>query len=231
MKKIRLIKNGFTLVELLIIIAFVGLLSAFLFSSYSSVQLRTRDTQRKNDLKQIQTALELYRQDYGRYPYFSGMQAGNWLTISRPGPNCPNAIYGTPTTYCYTSAICINPSTFSSIYVGLPFTSQYLPKVPSDPLPLNSATCVSPGIAGTYDPGCYLYVAWDTDQDRSQSYYWEKYTLYASLENQNDVNACSTNKPISYGYGSVSGSTCTYFNLGGAPCQSSLFNYWVSSPE
>ncbi len=60
--------NGFTLVELLIVIVIIGVLSAILMANFVGVRQRARDAQRKSDLRQIQSALELYRADVGSYP-------------------------------------------------------------------------------------------------------------------------------------------------------------------
>jgi general secretion pathway protein G len=54
---------GFTLVELLVVIAIIGGLSALLVPNFMGARERARDAQRKSDLKQIQKALEMYRQD------------------------------------------------------------------------------------------------------------------------------------------------------------------------
>ena len=68
--KDKVIKNikGFTLVELLIVIAIIGVLSALLMANFIGVRQRARDAQRKSDLRQMQSALELYRSDLGLYP-------------------------------------------------------------------------------------------------------------------------------------------------------------------
>jgi len=55
------------LVELLIVVAVIGILAALLTANYIGVRQRARDAQRKADLKQIQSALELYRADQGSY--------------------------------------------------------------------------------------------------------------------------------------------------------------------
>lgn len=61
-------ENGFTLIELLVVIAIIGGLSALLLPNFMSARERARDSQRKSDLKQIQKALEMYRQDNYVFP-------------------------------------------------------------------------------------------------------------------------------------------------------------------
>lgn len=64
------IKNsqGFTLIELLTVISIIGILTGLLTVSFLGVRVRGRDAQRKSDIKQIQSALELYRADNDQYP-------------------------------------------------------------------------------------------------------------------------------------------------------------------
>lgn len=64
---IKLLK-GFTLVELLVVMAILGVLVTLVGTSFMSAQMRGRDAQRKSDLKQISSALELFFNDYGTYP-------------------------------------------------------------------------------------------------------------------------------------------------------------------
>jgi general secretion pathway protein G len=59
---------GFTLVELLVVITILGVLATIGLVSFASAQARGRDAQRKSDLKQIASSLELYYSDYGKYP-------------------------------------------------------------------------------------------------------------------------------------------------------------------
>lgn len=61
-------KKAFTLVELLVVMAIIGVLAAMAVGSFRTAQLRGRDTQRKSDLKQIAHSLELFYADYGKYP-------------------------------------------------------------------------------------------------------------------------------------------------------------------
>ncbi|MFH1970889.1 MAG: prepilin-type N-terminal cleavage/methylation domain-containing protein, partial [Patescibacteria group bacterium] len=61
-------KKGFTLVELLVVMGILGILVSLVAGNFRSSQIRGRDAQRKSDLKQIATALELFYGDYGYYP-------------------------------------------------------------------------------------------------------------------------------------------------------------------
>ena len=56
-------KKGFTLIELLVVIAIIGSLSALFLPNFMAARERARDAQRKSDLKQIQKAIELFKQD------------------------------------------------------------------------------------------------------------------------------------------------------------------------
>ncbi|MFA6547436.1 MAG: prepilin-type N-terminal cleavage/methylation domain-containing protein [Candidatus Magasanikbacteria bacterium] len=61
-------KKGFTLIELLIVIAIIGLLSTLAVVALGSARVKARDSKRLADLKQLQTALELYYTDQNAYP-------------------------------------------------------------------------------------------------------------------------------------------------------------------
>ena len=61
-------KKGFTLIELLVVIAIIGLLSTLSILALNSARARARDAKRIADVKQIQTALEMFYNDTGDYP-------------------------------------------------------------------------------------------------------------------------------------------------------------------
>ncbi len=60
--------KGFTLIELLVVIAIIGLLASVVMSSLSNARTKARDTRRMQDLRQIQTALEMYYSSHNAYP-------------------------------------------------------------------------------------------------------------------------------------------------------------------
>lgn len=61
-------KNGFTLIEVIVVSTILIVLSAVGISSYTGTIKRTRDARRKADLNTIQKALESYYDDNGSYP-------------------------------------------------------------------------------------------------------------------------------------------------------------------
>lgn len=59
---------GFTLVELLVVMAIIGILAVISLANFRTSQIKARDAERKNDLRQIANALEAYMNDHGSYP-------------------------------------------------------------------------------------------------------------------------------------------------------------------
>ena len=55
------LKKGFTLIELMIVLAIIGILAAGLYPSITGYLARGRDSVKVTDIKQINTALVLYQ--------------------------------------------------------------------------------------------------------------------------------------------------------------------------
>ncbi|OGY45021.1 MAG: hypothetical protein A3A24_02500 [Candidatus Buchananbacteria bacterium RIFCSPLOWO2_01_FULL_46_12] len=69
-------KKGFTLIELLVVIAIIGLLSTLAVVALNSAREKARDAKRVADVKQVQTALELYFNDASGYPVETAQTLG-----------------------------------------------------------------------------------------------------------------------------------------------------------
>jgi len=69
-------RQGFTLVELLIIIAVIGLLAGMVVISMKNVKAKARDTQRVSDVGTIAKALNMYQNGINVYPIFDGYITG-----------------------------------------------------------------------------------------------------------------------------------------------------------
>lgn len=105
-------RQGFTLLELLVVITLIGVLTAITVVSYSQFLKQARVAKRKADLQEIRMALEMYRaNNSGLYPETtsSSYPCNGWWCGS-----CSN--YGSLTT---------------SYIPGL--ASQYMQKLPHDP--------------------------------------------------------------------------------------------------
>ena len=78
-------QKAFTLIELLVVISIIGLLASVILVSLNSARGKSRDTARKQTLRQIQKALELYYDANSSYP-----STGFLWYSSEPGDANPN---------------------------------------------------------------------------------------------------------------------------------------------
>lgn len=64
----KLNQKGFTIIELLVVIVIIGILVALALPNLFSAQARGRDSDRKNELKNLQQKLETHFGDNDAYP-------------------------------------------------------------------------------------------------------------------------------------------------------------------
>lgn len=88
--------KGFTLIELLVVIAIIGVLASIVLASLNTARRKGRDAKRVGDIKNIQTALEMYFDSCAAYPASllisatngcpSGITLGSFLPAIPVGP-------------------------------------------------------------------------------------------------------------------------------------------------
>ncbi len=66
-------QSGFTIVELLIVIVIIGILATLVIVTFSGVQQRARDSERKTDINAIAGQLEAAYAKTGTYPALAGL--------------------------------------------------------------------------------------------------------------------------------------------------------------
>lgn len=61
-------RGGFTIIELLVVVAIIGLLTALGFALFSEARTKSRDAKREKDVKTLQDALSIYVTNASTYP-------------------------------------------------------------------------------------------------------------------------------------------------------------------
>jgi type II secretion system protein G len=121
MQKLLKRQEGFTLLELLIVIVIIGILALIIVPGLASGPKRARDTTRKTDIRALKNALETYYNDNNVYPTGTNVNVST-LTVLVPDylktiPNDPKAGQN----YTYTSAS------------GTSYTLEATLETPNDP--------------------------------------------------------------------------------------------------
>ena len=80
--KVKKFIKGFTLIELLVVIAIIGILATIAVVALQNARAKARDARRVADVKQTQTALELFFNDKQRYPSAEEFNAGSLFSTS-----------------------------------------------------------------------------------------------------------------------------------------------------
>lgn len=67
--------KGFTIIELLIVIAIITILSGLVLNNFRDAQAKARDTERRQDIYNVHTKLEEFYNENGSYPGATGPTA------------------------------------------------------------------------------------------------------------------------------------------------------------
>jgi|GEM_PF-2130385 len=117
----KIFAKAFTLIELLIVIIIIGILVTAIIPRVKGIQAKTRDMARIAHIVQMQQALEVYRNENGKYP-------GSKHYASTLDPICRHAH---PT---------MNVSDWTVVF-DTNFQSNYVSSLPKDPLGDNPLYC------------------------------------------------------------------------------------------
>jgi type IV pilus assembly protein PilA len=100
------IQRGFTLIELMIVVAIIGILAAIAIPNFIRYQLKSKTAEVKTVLGGIKTSEEAFRAEFDQYPA-SALAIGNtgllptktqWVVLACPG-NCSRQAVGNCTTF------------------------------------------------------------------------------------------------------------------------------------
>jgi type IV pilus assembly protein PilA len=72
MKKLHVRKGGFTLIELMIVVAIIGILAAIAIPNFLRFQLKAKTSEGKTNLAAIRTAEQSYYSEFGGYVSSAG---------------------------------------------------------------------------------------------------------------------------------------------------------------
>lgn len=132
--------KGFTLIELLVVVSLIGILATLVIANLNSARERARDTTRKSDLRNIQTALRLYYNDTSGYPQSSS-----------------GSIVGCDGTCVWNGAWVNNGITYMNILPGDPLSDQtytYIGVVGGEDYILKACLENKSDDKGVVDPTC-----------------------------------------------------------------------------
>jgi type IV pilus assembly protein PilA len=76
MKKLHARKGGFTLIELMIVVAIIGILAAIAIPNFLRFQLKAKTSEGKTNIAAIRTAEQSYYSEFGNYVSSQGTTQG-----------------------------------------------------------------------------------------------------------------------------------------------------------
>ncbi len=87
------VRDGFTLVELLVVIAIIGILAAILIPSLMSASCRAKSGSTQSKIENLQTALEMYKNDKARFPPETKEAGSETMVEALSKPRSRDSVY------------------------------------------------------------------------------------------------------------------------------------------
>jgi general secretion pathway protein G len=134
-------QGGFTLIELMVVIAIIGILSAIVIVNLSGTRAEGRDAERVTEVKQVALSVTLYREVCDQYPSSLSGSASNGCPSGTNLSDFINPIPTDPQGASYSYATNGSGSGHSSFVVGATF--EKTANIPDDDLngTINGVNC------------------------------------------------------------------------------------------
>ncbi len=78
-------QQGFTIVELLIVIVVIGILAALVITTFTGIQQKARNTERTTDIKALHGQVEAFYAQKGYYPSSGDLNDSSWRSTNMKG--------------------------------------------------------------------------------------------------------------------------------------------------
>jgi type IV pilus assembly protein PilA len=123
MRKLRTRRGGFTLIELMIVVAIIGILAAIAIPNFLKFQLRSKTGEAKTNLAALRTAEEGYFAEYGVYVgtgtvHPAGAASPSKQDWTAPAVDFDTVGWGPEGDVYFTYAVTINGTAYSLDAVG-----------------------------------------------------------------------------------------------------------------
>ena len=106
--------QGFTIVELLIVIVVIGILALLVITTYSGIQAKARNAKRGSDIKSLQTQIEAFFSQNGYYPSQTDLndtKSGGWVATNMKSLDVNAVVDPSEDNSCLAAGSCLKSGT------------------------------------------------------------------------------------------------------------------------
>lgn len=150
-------QKGFTLIELLVVIAIIGILAAITLSSLNTARAKARDAERRNEVRQIGLALQMWAVDHGDMWQSLGDAGCGRISDPYPSPEYGGARLNAGG----------DPASYPTSVIDCLLNEGYLSSPIADPIQGGSYSNPTNGVhlymKTSCDSGTYIYAKLETE--------------------------------------------------------------------
>ena len=112
--------QGFTIVELLIVIVVIGILAALVITTYAGIQSKARNGKRSTDVQSLQTQIEAFYSQNGYYPSNTDLNSASWRATNMKSLDTVAMVDPSSTCNPATSTTCVPVAAAAKTYAYAP---------------------------------------------------------------------------------------------------------------